>query len=117
MDALAARSIKRLGTTIQLCDTGISPGSGVGNRRKAINRQTMGIPVIAIGIPTVADAATICHDLTGHDARDNEFADMMVTPKDTDMMTTSGARLIALALNICLQKNLSKEEIIALTMP
>lgn len=117
IDALAARSVKRLGTTVQLCDTGIEPGSGVGNRRKAINKNTMGIPVIAIGIPTVADASTFCYDLTGQSARDSEFADMMVTPKDTDMMTTAGAKLISLALNLCLQKNLTKEEIISLTMP
>lgn len=117
IDALAARSIKRLGTTVQLCDTGIEPGSGVGNRRKALNSASLGVPVIAIGIPTVADAATICYDLTGHKAEDSEYAGMMVTPKDTDIMTTAGARLIALALNSALQKNLSKEEIFSLTMP
>ncbi len=117
IDALAARSVKRLGKTIQLCDTGIEPGSGVGNRRKAINRDSMGVPVIAIGLPTVADASTICYDLTGQAASESEYSDMMVTPKDTDMMTTAGARLIALALNLSLQKCLSEEEILSLTMP
>ncbi len=62
IDALAARSTKRLYTTIQISDTGISPGSGVGNHRNAINEECMGIPVIAIGIPTVVDAATIARD-------------------------------------------------------
>lgn len=62
VDALAARSAKRLNRTIQITDTGISPGSGVGNHRHALNKESMGIPVIAIGIPTVVDAATIVSD-------------------------------------------------------
>lgn len=62
IDALAARSTKRLYTTIQISNTGIAPGSGVGNHRNAINQETMGIPVLAIGIPTVVDAATIVGD-------------------------------------------------------
>jgi spore protease len=62
IDALAARSTKRLNRTIQITDTGINPGSGVGNHRHAINQESMGIPVIAIGIPTVVDAATIVTD-------------------------------------------------------
>lgn len=62
VDALAARSTKRLYTTIQISNTGIAPGSGVGNHRNAINEETMGIPVLAIGIPTVVDAATIVGD-------------------------------------------------------
>lgn len=62
IDALAARSTKRLGRTIQITDTGINPGSGVGNHRHGLNRESLGIPVIAIGIPTVVDAATIVSD-------------------------------------------------------
>ncbi|MBQ4516630.1 MAG: GPR endopeptidase [Clostridia bacterium] len=62
IDALAARSIKRISRTIQICDTGIAPGAGVGNKRRALNRQTLGVPVIAIGVPTVIDAATITSD-------------------------------------------------------
>ncbi len=62
VDALAARNCARLGTTIQLTDTGINPGSGVGNHRKGINEKTLGIPVIAIGVPTVVGAATIACD-------------------------------------------------------
>ena len=62
IDALAARSTKRLNRTIQITDTGINPGSGVGNHRHAINRETVGVPVIAIGVPTVVDAATIVND-------------------------------------------------------
>ena len=63
IDALAARSMHRLNTTIQISDTGIYPGSGVGNRRQGITRETLGIPVIAIGIPTVVDAATLTNDV------------------------------------------------------
>ena len=62
VDALAARSTKRLNRTIQITDTGISPGSGVGNHRHALNKESMGVPVIAIGIPTVVDAVTIVSD-------------------------------------------------------
>ncbi|MCC8138066.1 MAG: GPR endopeptidase [Clostridiales bacterium] len=62
VDALAARSTKRLNRTIQITDTGINPGSGVGNHRDAINEKTTGVPVIAVGIPTVVDAATIVND-------------------------------------------------------
>ena len=62
VDALAARSTRRLNRTIQITDTGINPGSGVGNHRHALNGESMGIPVIAVGIPTVVDAATIVID-------------------------------------------------------
>lgn len=62
IDALAARSVKRLNRTIQITNTGINPGSGVGNHRNAINEESIGVPVIAIGIPTVVDAATIVTD-------------------------------------------------------
>lgn len=62
IDALAARSSKRLNRTIQITDTGINPGSGVGNHRNAITKDTVGVPVVAIGVPTVVDAATIVND-------------------------------------------------------
>ena len=62
VDALAARSTRRLNRTIQITDTGITPGSGVGNHRNAINEETVGVPVIAVGVPTVVDAATIVND-------------------------------------------------------
>lgn len=62
IDALAARSTRRLNRTIQITDTGINPGSGVGNHRNAINQETLGVPVLAVGVPTVVDAATIVND-------------------------------------------------------
>lgn len=61
-DSLASRALSRVNTTIQVADTGINPGSGVGNKRKALNKETLGIPVIAVGVPTVVDAVTIAHD-------------------------------------------------------
>jgi len=70
VDALAARSIDRVNTTIQIADSGIQPGAGVGNHRKALNKETLGVDVLAVGIPTVLDAATIASDamdlLLGH---------------------------------------------------
>ncbi|MEG0962995.1 MAG: GPR endopeptidase [Lachnospiraceae bacterium] len=66
IDALAARSTRRLGRTIQITDTGINPGSGVGNHRHGLSKETLGIPVIAIGVPTVVDAATIVNDTMCH---------------------------------------------------
>ena len=65
VDALASRSLDRLCRTVQLADTGIAPGSGVGNHRAALNRETLGVPVIAIGVPTVVDGATLAADLLG----------------------------------------------------
>ena len=62
VDALAARSTKRLNRTIQVTDTGINPGSGVGNHRHALDEKSLGVPVISIGVPTVVDAATIVND-------------------------------------------------------
>lgn len=66
VDALASRNLSRLHTTIQIADTGITPGSGVGNKRLGVNHETIGIPVIAVGVPTVVDAVTIADDLTNH---------------------------------------------------
>ena len=65
IDALAARSVRRLGNTIQLSDTGIAPGSGVGNHRSAITEEVLGVPVLAVGVPTVVGAAAIAHDTVG----------------------------------------------------
>ncbi len=62
IDALCSRRMERINRTIQMTDTGITPGAGVGNKRMAINRETLGVPVIAIGVPTVVDAATIAGD-------------------------------------------------------
>lgn len=92
VDALAARSIKRLNRTIQVADSGIHPGAGVGNHRNAINEETLGVPVISLGIPTVVDAATIVYDTISEtlgQEPDDDFLSpglktMFVTPKDID---------------------------------
>lgn len=95
IDALAARRMERLGRTIQITDTGIAPGSGVMNRRKKVNKEVLGVPVIAIGVPTVIDAGTIVYDViskisSDEDAKelkkyiDDYSENMYVTPKDID---------------------------------
>ena len=118
VDALAAGSVTRLGNTVQICNTGIEPGSGVGNRRKGINKDSLGVPVIAIGVPTVVDALSIARDVLGDreisDEAKEKFSYMMVTPKDTDTLTRNAAKLIALAVNCVLQKELSREEVMGL---
>lgn len=99
IDALAARSVRRLNRTIQITDTGIHPGSGVGNHRNGLTEENLGVKVIGIGVPTVVDAATIVHDSMSHlldtleETEQKEFLDemiapnlysMFVTPKDVD---------------------------------
>ena len=117
IDALASRNTERLGTTVQLCDTGVSPGSGVGNRRKGINSETLGVPVIAVGVPTVVDALTMAADVfekAGVDLPDMDFSEhrqMMVTPKEIDSLIDKAAHLIAMGINTALQKNLTAAEI------
>ena len=97
-DALAAGSIKRLFTTIQLCNTGIFPGSGVKNRRKEISEKTVGVPVIAIGVPTVVDALSLSYELSGKEAVFD--TDLIVTPKDADLLCHRISEIISKALNI-----------------
>lgn len=113
IDALAARSIERLGSTVQLTDTGISPGSGVGNARMSINSESLGVPVVAIGVPTVVDIKTLLSDI-GQNKVDN-VPDMIVTPKEIDMMIDRAAEMIAVGINLCLQKNLSIDTILGLS--
>ena len=107
IDALAARSLSRLGNTVQLCNTGISPGSGVGNHRMAVDEKTLGIPVIGMGVPTVVDACTLVNDLSGKDVADNIPASgMMVTPREIDLLTERAAKLLGMAVNCALHKNI-----------
>lgn len=117
VDALAARSVARLGCTVQLCDTGIAPGSGVGNNRRPLNQETLGVPVVGMGVPTVVDAATIVRDLTakGEESPDLEprGEGMMVTPREVDVMIHRAARLVAMAINGALQPAYSPLELIA----
>ncbi len=106
VDALAARSVKRLNRTIQITNTGINPGSGVGNHRHAINRESLGVPVIAIGIPTVVDAATIVNDaISGfYEEADCTLNSFFVTPKDIDESIKRISFTLSEGLNIAFQK-------------
>lgn len=119
IDALAARSTKRLNRTIQITNTGIHPGSGVGNHRNAITMETLGVPVIAIGVPTVVDAATIVSDAfermmrqTGEEPIEiqdellaglGELYNMYVTGKDVDYEIKQIGHIICNALNSALE--------------
>lgn len=111
IDALAARSLARLGCTVQLCDTGIAPGSGVGNHRRPLSRETLGVPVIGLGVPTVVDAATILEELGPSAPR--EATGMIVTPREVDLMVRRAARLVAMAVNGALQPDYDPLELIA----
>lgn len=113
IDALACSDISRLGTTIQITDSGISPGSGVQNRRKELSKETLGIPVIAIGVPTVVDMHSIVHSITGT-APDKHLPNMMVTPRDIDKLIERTAHLLAFSINRTAQPKLSNEDILSL---
>ncbi len=117
IDALAAQSLSRLGCTVQLSDTGIAPGSGVGNNRRALNRETLGIPVVAVGVPTVVDAVTLAEELTGREEAAGEVtprgAGMMVTPREVDLMIRRASRLVAMSVNAALQPAYSPLELTA----
>ena len=118
VDALSARSIKRLGCTVQMTNTGIVPGSGVGNHRAEISRKTLGVPVIAIGVPTVVDAAALVFDITGNEnipQPERERAEkMMVTPREIDVMISRASRLLALAINSALQPDMDMKTLLSL---
>ena len=121
VDALASRRVGRVCATVQLSDTGIIPGSGVGNHRLALNRETLGVPVFAIGIPTVVDAATLAADLL-EDSGVTDFdgdklrggqQNLMVTPRDIDQQVRDLSKVVGYGINWALQ-DLEIEEINAL---
>lgn len=105
IDALAASSKDRLGNTVQLSNTGISPGSGVGNHRYEISKNTLGVPVISIGIPTVLSTAIL---------NDSDNQPLFVTPREIDKIIEQGSRLIGMAINVTFQKCLSITDILSL---
>lgn len=114
IDALASRRTSRIGRSVQITDTGIEPGSGLGNRQKGLNRETLGVEVVSVGVPMVTYASTVAADLIGDivdDAHADELidaalaaenGDMVVMPKDIDIITDDSAELVATALNIAL---------------
>lgn len=108
IDALAARSTERLATTIQLCDTGVEPGGGIGNRRMPITRESTGAPVIAIGVPTVVHSTTLISDALANASAEPLHESVVsqmqqdgffVSPKDIDQTTDILAAIIAQAIN------------------
>lgn len=134
-DALASRRAKRLCATVQISDTGIVPGSGVGNHRAAVNREYLGVPVISVGVPTVVDAATLAVD-TLEKVRDRMDEDeramaeawtedegdrlrhamgdyennLIVTPQDIDALIDRTAKLLATAANQAIHRNVDREQ-------
>ncbi len=141
IDALCARNTERINSTIQFSDTGITPGEGVGNKRKALNQKSLGVPVIAIGVPTVVEALTIAEEsfekLTEYiitkalhfsDDAENDmfsnhfeqlfqdaivpnFENFVVAPKEVDRMVTWTAKVIANGINIALHKGITLTDI------
>ncbi len=118
IDALASRRLSRLCRTVQLSDSGITPGGGVGTGRAVLDQKSLGAPVIAIGVPMVVDAWTLAMDLcqqAGGDCGPEDCpvpeGEMIVTPKDIDALTRKSAKLIGYAINMALHSNLSIAEI------
>lgn len=127
IDALASRSLERISTTFQISDAGINPGAGVQNKRMALNRENLGADVIAIGVPTVVDAATIAlesMELGGGSDYDDavkermlkqmiskDIAELMVTPKDIDLVIEKASKTVANGINLALHRNLTFDDI------
>lgn len=110
VDALACSDVSRLGTTIQISDSGISPGSGVANTRRELSQRVLGVPVIAVGVPTVVDMHTIVRGFTETEIGE-ELPNMMVTPRDIDRLTERASQLIAFGINLALQPTMSFEDV------
>lgn len=128
VDSLSARSLERLSGTVQLTNTGIQPGSGVGNHRSALTHETLGVPVLAVGVPMVIHAATLARDafrlLSGEDERrldglmrelmEGDLGDMIVTPREVDDLVENAAVMLAGGINRALHPGLSEEEILTM---
>ncbi len=133
IDALASRSPSHVGETIQLSDTGINPGSGVNNRRNALNEKTLGVPVIAVGVPTVSDSSSILYDAVYNAlSKTNMYSDaeldekaseivseksdsMMVSPKNIDAVIERSALIISRGINMAVHPSLSYSEVVDYT--
>lgn len=117
VDALAAGRLSRLLHTVQLADTGITPGAGVGNTRAALNEETLGVPVIAVGVPTVVDGATLAHEISSQlgqpacEALDDLSQPVMITTRDIDREVADISRMIGYAVNMALHPHLSVADI------
>lgn len=125
VDALCARDCARIATTVQLSDAGIQPGSGVGNHRAELSRDSLGVDVLALGVPMVVYAATIVRDAweklgrgaPPDDARlDGALDGLIVAPREIDSLIERSARLLAEAVNLALHPSLTEEELRWLTI-
>lgn len=131
VDALAARSSQRICSTIQIADTGITPGSGVGNHQKALTQETLGVPVIAVGVPMVVYASTIACDAMAYLSQadsasqadealltacvervvSERLGDLIVTPREVDALVERMAGIVAEGINLALHPGLDMEEV------
>ena len=122
VDALASRSLSRVCRTVQLSDTGITPGSGVGNHRMALTRESLGVPVLSIGVPTVVDGATLALDILAQAGREEldpealggQGADVFVTPREIDTQTADLAKVIGYGLSLALNPQLTVDDLMLL---
>ncbi len=118
IDALASRKATRVNSTIQISDTGIVPGSGVGNHRMELSKEVLGIPVISVGVPTVVDALTLVKDILDVEERDftelennDNIANMIVTPKNIDIAIERISDVLASAINMAIHQGFKMQEI------
>ena len=118
VDALAARRQERVCRTIQLCDTGIVPGSGVGNARMALDRATLGVPVLAVGVPTVVEAGTLCLDLLEQAGQPPDPALLagqqepwFVTPRSIDSEVETLAQVVGWGISAAVHVDFSVEDV------
>ena len=122
VDALAARDLDRLCNTIQLADSGLIPGSGVGNHRMALNRETLGIPVLSVGVPTVVDAATVTRDILAESGIENvdpaalkgRGSRLFVTPDSIDQKVRDLGKVLGYGISMALQPGLELKDLTAL---
>ncbi len=112
IDACVSSSTKRIYRTVQMSDTGINPGWGVKNRRKEISQKTLGVPVIAIGVPTVVEALSLAYELTQNEPVMN--SDLIVTPKECDLYSHRISEILSRAVNMFLQPEIDEEILFAL---
>ena len=109
IDALTAASVTRLCNTVQITNSGIHPGSGVGNKRSEISEKTLGVPCIAIGVPTVVNAATLVSESVGKEIK--SAPEMIVTPKDIDGIIKELGSVLALSVNLALHPEIPADVI------
>lgn len=112
IDALCAKTVENLFSVVQLSSSGISPGSGVKNARKELSQATLGVPTIAIGVPTVVEAKTLVEECCKEGFNGSE--NLLLTPKETDLLSHKMSEILANALNIFLQPEIKKEIIFSL---